>query len=309
MNSYQPYEAQVKLLLDILPVVEQAGGFALKGGTAINLFLQNMPRYSVDIDLTYMLVEPRAIFLSHLTEKLNELSTKIKAAYPRLHTQKHYTQADKQLYRLSVSNDEVTIKIEPNLTLRGTLFDTQTVPLCKVAQEKFLQGMTVRLLSTGEIYAGKLCAALDRQHPRDLFDVKILLDEQGITPDITKAFVVYLASSPRPMHELLNPNRKLDQKSLFEKQFAGMTTVPITYPELEKAREKLFEVLHNTLTNEERQFLISVKQGEPNWVLLDLDEKNFNGWPAILWKVQNIKKMDQKKHQLMLDELKKVLDF
>ncbi len=51
----------------------------------------------------------------------------------------------------------------------------------------------------------EICAALDRQHPRDLFDVKLLLDNEGITDKIRTAFIVYLISHNRPMNELLNP--------------------------------------------------------------------------------------------------------
>ena len=56
-----------------------------------------------------------------------------------------------------------------------------------------------------ELYAGKLCAALDRQHPRDLFDVHILLKGAGVASPIRRAFTVYLAAHNRPMHELLQP--------------------------------------------------------------------------------------------------------
>lgn len=45
------YKSQVKLLLDVLPLVSKEPCFALHGGTAINLFIRNMPRLSVDIDL------------------------------------------------------------------------------------------------------------------------------------------------------------------------------------------------------------------------------------------------------------------
>lgn len=51
------YKDQVKLLLDVLPLVSKGQCFALHGGTAINLFIRNMPRLSVDIDITYLPIE------------------------------------------------------------------------------------------------------------------------------------------------------------------------------------------------------------------------------------------------------------
>ena len=49
-----PYYAQVRLLVRELPVVAKETCFALKGGTALNLFVRDMPRLSVDIDLAYV---------------------------------------------------------------------------------------------------------------------------------------------------------------------------------------------------------------------------------------------------------------
>ncbi|MFB3079791.1 MAG: nucleotidyl transferase AbiEii/AbiGii toxin family protein, partial [Lysobacterales bacterium] len=66
---------------------------------------------------------------------------------------------------------------------------------------------TANTLGVADLYGGKLCAALDRQHPRDIFDVKILMENEGITDEIRTAFVVYLASHDRPMSELLDPNK------------------------------------------------------------------------------------------------------
>ncbi len=52
-----------------------------------------------------------------------------------------------------------------------------------------------------------MVAALDRQHPRDLFDVSALLANEGLTDALRTAFVVYLISHNRPAVELLAPGR------------------------------------------------------------------------------------------------------
>ena len=75
------YIKQVDLILQVLPEIfnskELDGCFALKGGTAINLFVRNMPRLSIDIDLAYLPKEPRELFLQNLTIALEKLSSKI----------------------------------------------------------------------------------------------------------------------------------------------------------------------------------------------------------------------------------------
>jgi predicted nucleotidyltransferase component of viral defense system len=80
--------------------------------------------------------------------------------------------------------------------------------------------LELSLLSPEEIYGGKLVAAMDRQHPRDLFDVRELFEHGGVTPEIRRAFVVHLASHNRPLHEVLFPQPK-DIRLAHEGSFAG----------------------------------------------------------------------------------------
>jgi predicted nucleic acid-binding OB-fold protein len=145
---------------------------------------------------------------------------------------------------------------------------------------------------------------LDRQHPRDLFDVRILLEKEGITSEIRKAFVVYLASHDRPIHELLDPTRK-DIRGIYEGEFAGMTVEKIEYEDLIAAREELIATVRKELTEEERAFLISLKEGSPKWSLLGLE--GIERLPAIQWKLMNIQKMRKKKHAEYLEKLKRIL--
>jgi len=70
---YPLYKKQVALLLRVLPHVAQAPVFALKGGTAINMFEQNMPRLSVDIDLVYLLMDDRAVAMQSIATALHEI--------------------------------------------------------------------------------------------------------------------------------------------------------------------------------------------------------------------------------------------
>jgi hypothetical protein len=139
-----------------------------------------------------------------------------------------------------------------------------------------------------------------------LFDVKILLDNEGITDEIRRAFVVYLASHDRPIHELLDPKRK-DVRRIYDNEFAGMPVEEIAYKDLIAAREKLIEALKKDLTDDEKTFLVSIKAGEPNWSVMGL--KGIEKLPAIQWKVANIQKIAAKKQNELLEKLKHVLEL
>ncbi|WP_338834967.1 nucleotidyl transferase AbiEii/AbiGii toxin family protein [Bradyrhizobium septentrionale] len=81
-------------------------------------------------------------------------------------------------------------------------------------------------------------AALDRQHPRDLFDVRDLLANEGITDDLREAFIIYLISHDRPISEVVVPRRK-DIEHEFTHGFEGMSADEVSLDELLEARETL----------------------------------------------------------------------
>jgi predicted nucleotidyltransferase component of viral defense system len=304
-NYAKPYWDQVDLLLQILPIVAQESCFALKGGTAINLFIRDMPRLSVDIDLTYLPLEPRTESLQGIERGLNNIRTKILQKYPSFNVENMVTKQEKRLNKLVIDRRSARIKIEPNTVLRGALLPIIRLDLTQRAENLFSRAiLDIPNLSIEEIYAGKICAALDRQHPRDLFDIKILYENGGITKKMQEMFVAYLASSSRPMSEILNPNL-LDQHSIFETDFSGMANDSVGYEELEMVRKQLIHDIHNQMTDAQRRFLLSVKMGEPNWSVFPLE--NLDKFPALQWKLMNIQKMDRNKHTIMVDQLKRIL--
>jgi hypothetical protein len=206
------YKKQVALLIDILTEIVKEDNFALHGGTAINLFHLNMPRLSVDIDLTF-------------------------------------------------------------------------VP-CR-AEEEFDKFCELKTVSIGQLWGGKINAALERQHPRDIFDVKNMLREIGFTEEIKQGFLFFLLCSKRPIDEVLNPNFT-SQRVIFDSQFSGMTNEEFTYEEFEKIRSELVPLIQKSLTNNEKEFLLSFVSGNPNWK--DCDYSNY---PAIKWKQLNVNKLKQ----------------
>ncbi|MFQ5752875.1 MAG: nucleotidyl transferase AbiEii/AbiGii toxin family protein [bacterium] len=130
--------------------------------------------------------------------------------------------------------------------MRGSVYSPQTRKLVKKAQELFEQDLSFCCLSLADLYGGKICAALDRQHPRDLFDVYILLKNEGITEEIRKAFIVYLISHPRPIIELLSPTLK-DFSDVFNNEFRGLTNTQTKYDDLVKARLELIHFVKRNI--------------------------------------------------------------
>ena len=292
-------------MLKTIPHVAAETSFALKGGTAINLFVREMPRLSVDVDLAYLLVdEPRNTALKEISAALDRIAIAIKKAI--VGTRVHETRAQNpdRIARLTVAVGPTRIKIEPNEVIRGSVFPAQERELTRRAEDTFELSVTAQTLSLADLYGGKLCAALDRQHPRDLFDVKLLLDNEGITGEIRKAFVVYLASHDRPIHELLAPTRK-DVRRIYENEFSGMAVDEVSYDDLIAARETLVETLRKELTNDEREFLVLLQGGQPKWNLIGID--GIEKLPAVQWKLTNIKNIPAKKQKELLEKLRRVL--
>jgi predicted nucleotidyltransferase component of viral defense system len=285
---------QAELLLRILPLIHKEEVFALKGGTAINFFVRELPRLSVDIDLTYLPVNERDYALNDISHGLMRIFKEIKRRIPVSQIVLKNVRGTKTLKGMVVNQEGATVKIEPNLVLRGSVYPPEIRTLSKKAEGVFELSVQSRTLAMDELYAGKICAALDRQHPRDLFDVHFLFKNEGLTAKIRRAFIVYLISHPRPMIEILNPHPK-DMIDIFEKEFKSMIDKDVTYYDLDSTRDKLVSMLRNELTTEERRFIVSVKEGHPRWELFALER--IENLPAVKWKLLNIRKMDPSKHQ------------
>ncbi len=299
-----PYFKQAQLMLRVMPHVAAEECFALKGGTAINLYVRDMPRLSVDIDLTYLPLEPRDTALANIGEALQRIATAIRRTVPGVTVQEIRARGAEHVSKLTVSTAEATIKIEPNLVLRGTVFSPVERELSEQAEILFEASATANTLAVADLYGGKLCAALDRQHPRDIFDIKILMENEGITDEIRTAFVLYLASHDRPMSELLDPNLK-EFRLVFKREFAGMAAEEIEYDELVAIRDRLIETIKNTMTENEKKFLLSIKQGQPDWDLIPVEGVDL--LPAIQWKLINIRKMKKEKQAESLQKLQSAL--
>jgi predicted nucleotidyltransferase component of viral defense system len=299
-----PSFKQAQLMIRVMPHVAAEECFVLKGGTAINLYVRDMPRLSVDIDLTYLPLEPRDTALANISEALQRIATAIRRTVPGVTVQEIRARGAEHVSKLTVSTAEATIKIEPNLVLRGTVFSPMERELSEQAEILFEASATANTLAVADLNGGKLCAALDRQHPRDIFDIKILMENEGITDEIRTAFVLYLASHDRPMSELLDPNLK-EFRLVSKREFAGMAAEEVEYDELVAIRDRLIETIKNTMTENEKKFLLSIKQGQPDWDLIPVEGVDL--LPAIQWKLINIRKMKKEKQAESLQKLQSAL--
>ncbi|MCB9027107.1 MAG: nucleotidyl transferase AbiEii/AbiGii toxin family protein [Bdellovibrionaceae bacterium] len=295
------FEKQVQLMLECFPQIFPSPIFALKGGTAINFFERNMPRLSVDIDLTYLPLKDRSTSLQEIGTELKDIAYKINKNLSSTSAVVNSTGN-----KIIVSREGVDVKIEPNFVLRGSLFPVRVMEICEKAQKQFEFAYDVPVLSFEDLYGGKICAALDRQHPRDLFDVKYLFENKGITDSLREGFITYLLSHPRPIHEVIHPH-ELDIEEIYNKEFLGMVKENVPLSDLVEIRKRLIKEINSSLTSKEKEFILSFQDATPDWskfphVIKDL--------PAIKWKLINLEKLkseNTEKHVFMANQLKEKL--
>lgn len=293
---------QVVLLLDVLPYIAKESCFALKGGTAINLFIRDFPRLSVDADLTYLGSESREEALQKTEDALLRIKTNLeKQIGAKVNSSSRQSQTTD--IKLFVNRNGVQVKIEANPVLRGVLYPVQSLPLNAKVSSEFDKEFDIQISSLPDLYGGKIAAALDRQHPRDLFDVKLLLGTEGLSKNIMTGFLVYLMCHKRPPNELLKPSLQ-DQTALFDSDFKGMTNIAFDYTDFEKTRKILIEKINNSLTNDDKKFFLSFFDAKPDWNLFR--EPKAQDLPAIKWKLLNLEKLDPAKRIAQTESLKSI---
>ena len=273
------YARQAALVVKVIPLIEKEDAFALKGGTAINLFELDMPRLSVDIDLTFTRITDRETAITEINAALERISNDMtRHGFPNRLSGSNVSR------KIICATQDSSIKIEPNFILRGTVFEVRKLSASPRTQALFGQAK-INVLSRAELYGGKFCAALDRQHPRDLFDVAQFYKTSTITDEIKSGFLALALGHNRPLHELLNPTLQ-DHEDIFNQQFAGMSDTPFSYQEHKDTFVRLHEELLGTLTNDDKQHLLDFVslQGQPE----DFGIPHLAELPAIIWKRMNL---------------------
>lgn len=279
----EKYLKQVKLVVEVIQIVATETCFALKGGTAINLFYNNLPRLSVDIDLTYIGFEARNIACQNINMALNRITERLR--------NKGYIakiQGNNIEKKIICTNSETTIKIEPNYIIRGYVEKPEILEVCEKVEDEFGYA-EIQVISKKELYGGKICAALDRQHPRDLFDIKELIKKNEINEELIKGFIAMLLSHDKPLHETLKPNIK-NQNEIFEKQFIGMTNKIFTYEQHTETIKCLINLIKIAIVPY-KQLLLDFVSLKAN--LRDFEIENLENLPAVKWKLKNLEKLQE----------------
>jgi predicted nucleotidyltransferase component of viral defense system len=289
------YIRQTELLLRVLPYVHEIGVFALHGGTAINLFHDEMPRLSIDIDLTYLPIVNRETDLEAIKTNLEVLTIQLRRVIPGIQVTKPEHILGE--YKLLCNLRGVQVKIEVNTINRGIIGDAEIRVLCKSAQEKFDQFFEMKTVPKNQLFGGKIIAALDRQHPRDIFDTMRFLDKDFLNEEIIKGFLFCLLSSSKPMHEILSPLFK-NQESAMRTQFKGMTDVDFSYSVYEYQRSRLLNTLLKSLNRQHLYFLQSVAENKPDWVFGD-----WSSFPGISWKLKNLLDLERNNKAKFQDQI------
>ncbi len=298
------YRRQVDLLVRTLPYVAEEECFAIKGGTAINLFVRDLPRLSVDIDLTYLPIADRDQSLAEIDDALRRIGERIKSVMKGIRVTESTPATQQTINKLIIRTpDPVQIKIEVTPVLRGCVYDPKTMTICGKAEEQF--GFAeISVLSFADLYAGKILATLDRQHPRDLFDVHQLLENEGIDDKLRTALIVYLISHDHSPHTLLSPSAR-DIAHDYERNFLGMTEEDVAMETLLTTRTALVDNIVSNMSEDHRHFLVSFYRRKPEWSLLGLN--GLDQLPAVRWRELNLDKAGEETRADMVRKLEKVL--
>jgi predicted nucleotidyltransferase component of viral defense system len=295
------YVDTVRLMLGLAPHVFQQPLFAMKGGTALNIFLHDMPRLSGDIDVVFVDHRTsRDAALSLIQEELRSLAEQLE---PLGYKSSLLNTNDEDEVKIVVSRDNVSVKIEVNYNFRGTLLPVTPMRIANKAGELFATDVSVPSLAREELYGGKIVAALDRQHPRDFFDVREMLQHRHLDDGVMDCFVCYLSGHNRTVHDVLFSKDK-SMTAMYEQQFEGMTSEPVPLAELEEARQSLRKNLLERLKDHHRQFLLSLVRLEPKWSLMPF--AHLQEMPALKFKMRNLanlRRSNPEKFELQTTEL------
>ena len=294
------YKQQVGLLIRIIPLIYPIKEFAVHGGTAINLFVRDLSRYSVDLDITYLPLKEREESMADINRILLELKTSIEKAIPGIRVV-----PKPAVWKLLCTKDGATVKIEVNGTKRGIIGEVEDRELCPKARAEFNMSCRAKIVPFSQLYGGKISAALSRQHPRDLFDCKYM--ELESFSDVKNGVIFCLLGSEKPIIESLQPN-PIDQSEALKSQFKGMTDTTFDYEDFEQARVDLIKQVNESMTTEDKEFLLSFERGEPDWSKCCAG--NLSLFPSVRWKLQNIlnlKKSNPQKFNVGIEKLSKHL--
>ncbi|MCY4161845.1 MAG: nucleotidyl transferase AbiEii/AbiGii toxin family protein [Flavobacteriaceae bacterium] len=290
------------ILLEILPIIMEEECLALHGGTAINLFMLDLPRLSIDIDLTYVPLDDKRKSIETIHESSKRICNKINQLKKSNLTASH----NPRKFKIHTVNQYgISVKTEIRLFNRGIMNPCIERKLSPKAQETFNTSCSVRIVPQEQLYGGKICAALFRQSARDLFDICSFFKHLSFDDQIKKGFFYGLLSSSNPVTTFLNPKyHKVTKEDL--EILNDMTPIPFNEILHKKTLTKLITDVNDRLTKKDKEFLIRFNIGEPDWSIND-----WKDYPAIQWKLKHILKLknNKKRYNTRINHILSVLKY
>ncbi len=259
--------------------------FALKGGTALNLYGLNMPRLSLDVDLVF-LPEVKAEEASWLQgEALFQFQKLIEQRLPDAEVMSRLDSAQ-NINALVVRLRRIETAVELVPTTRGHLYPLEKKNLCALGRIYWHHPLPAQLVSWAEVCAGKFMARLERQKARDLMDCDNILKLGPIDDQIRLAFLVEILGRGMPTVRMNSQNLvetiwfplspadlwtgeprpvdRVDWSSL-----TRLVAKPMLRSELDSVQDVLRQELLVKMPAYHKDFLLMWVRGTPHWSLLD----------------------------------------
>ena len=283
-------------LADVLDSIQKdellSNALALKGGTAINLTIFNLPRLSVDIDMDFSENVPREEMLAirtQITERISKYMTA--AGYHLSQKSKTYHALDSFVYEYqNTGGMKDNLKIEINYMLRCHVLAPvrRTVNLPWLEQE-----LTVLSVDPLEIYGSQIVALLNRAAPRDLYDIHTMMEyglfDESQEPMLKKCVMFYSAIGSDSVPDRFH----FEQIASVSQQRVKTDLIPVlrrgTWFDAQQAHEQVIAYLGKLLIPDERElsFWTSFGQQEyrPELLFQDADIlARIGQHPMALWK-------------------------
>lgn len=275
----------------------------LKGGTALNLFILNVPRLSVDIDLNYIGATDKEIMQAERPKLEKAIGSVCEREGFILRQSPTEHAGGKWLLRYeSAFGHGANLTIDVNFMFRIPLWPLTTMRSHKVGSYMAEQ---IPMLDINEIAAGKLCALFSRQTARDLFDAHQLLIGKNLNKQrLRLAFIVYGAMNRKDWRILSEKDIDYDANEFMNELIPLLRSNEITGDGnherwasrlVEECRQAISIVL--PFTEKEREFLDHILDHGDIKPLLITDDKDMaeriRKHPGLQWKALNVKEFKE----------------
>ena len=269
----------------------------LKGGTAINLTVFEMPRLSVDIDLDYCCNSDKDTMMADRAVIGQEILGYMQSNGYTLHPSSKNTHAlDSMVFSyLNTGGNNDNIKIEINYMMRTHILE----PLTRKTSVPFIEDVDVYALAPLELFGSKIKALIERAAPRDMYDVNRMIKQKIVRDDqmdiLRKIVLFYLAVGGKNKPEKEYSFEKIQNIRFPQIRSALLPVLKKSETfDFEEAKANVISFLSKLLILEdtEKTFIDSFNLGEYKPEVLFDDPEIINRikeHPMVLWKINEIK--------------------